>query len=98
MAMDHCPCNYVPGILRYAEMYDVASLIAPRPLLVESGTKDSIFPVQAVLKAYEKVGRVYELLGAEERLDKDIFGGRHQISGKKAYDWLRKWLTPGDGE
>jgi len=44
MAMKHCECNYLPGILKYGEMYDICSLIAPRPLLIESGKNDPIFP------------------------------------------------------
>lgn len=88
----HCECNYVPGILRYAEMSDIAGLIAPRPLLIESGTEDHIFPVQATEAAYEEVRRVYELLGVPERLDKDIFVGGHRFSGRKAFDWLDRWL------
>jgi dienelactone hydrolase len=92
LAMDHCECNYVPGILKYGEMYDVAGLIAPRPLLVESGTEDSIFPVQATEFAYGKVKRVYDLLGVPERLEKDIFKGGHKFSGRKAFDWLARWL------
>ena len=34
MSLSHCIDNYVPGILNWAEMYDVAGLIAPRPLFV----------------------------------------------------------------
>ena len=30
MSVSHCIDNYVPGILNWAEMYDVAGLIAPR--------------------------------------------------------------------
>jgi len=29
MAMEHCECNHVPGILRCGEMYDICRLIAP---------------------------------------------------------------------
>src|SRR5690606_1498519 len=35
LAVRHCECNYVPGILRYAEMPDIACAIAPRALFVE---------------------------------------------------------------
>src|SRR5258708_21623595 len=45
MSIDHCVCNYVPGIVQYAEMSDIAGLVAPRPLLVESADKDNIFPM-----------------------------------------------------
>lgn len=92
MSIYHCECNYVPGILKYAEMYDIACMIAPRSLLIESGTKDDIFPIKAVDIAYEHVRKAYKLLKAEDRLDRDVFEGRHQISGRKAYNWLKRWL------
>lgn len=92
LAVDHCIDNYVPGILRYGEMHDVAALIAPRPLLVESGSKDPIFPVEAAKYAYEQVRKAYALLEAEDRLDADFFEGRHEISGRKSYEFMAKWL------
>ena len=39
-SLSHCIDNYVPGILNWAEQYDVAGLIAPRALFAESGEKD----------------------------------------------------------
>lgn len=93
LAVDHCIDNYVPGILRYGEMYDVAALIAPRPLLVESGSKDPIFPIEAAKYAYEQIRRAYALLKAEDRLDADFFEGRHEISGRKSYEFMVKWLN-----
>ena len=44
-AMRHCDCNYVPGILRLGEMYDIAGLITPRPFKVIAGRTDPIFPI-----------------------------------------------------
>jgi len=69
LTVDHCIDNYLPGILGYGEMYDVAALIASRPLLVESGSKDPIFPIEATRYACEKVRRAYALLKAEDRFD-----------------------------
>ncbi len=43
-AVDHCVDNYLPGISRYAEMQDIMALIAPTPMLWESGSQDPIFP------------------------------------------------------
>jgi fermentation-respiration switch protein FrsA (DUF1100 family) len=93
MAIDHCLCNYVPGILQYAEMADIAGLIAPRPLLIESGARDPIFPAEATRRALEELRRVYVAFGAPERLDADFFEGEHRWSGAKAYDWLGRWLS-----
>ncbi|HVO44266.1 MAG TPA: hypothetical protein VMT34_16680, partial [Aggregatilineales bacterium] len=92
MSIDHCACNYVPGILQYAEMADIAGLIAPRPLLVESGGHDPIFPTAATRRALDQLRPIYRCFGAEDRLDADFFEGAHQWSGRKAYDWLKRWL------
>jgi dienelactone hydrolase len=94
LAMSHCDCNFVPGLYRFGEMYDLIGLVAPRPVLVEAGTHDPIFPVAAVRKS---VGiareRVYRLWEAEERFETDIFEGRHRISGRRAYDFLKEKLV-----
>ncbi|MBM7581919.1 dienelactone hydrolase [Caldicoprobacter guelmensis] len=92
MSIYHCIDNFIPGIIQYAEMPDIIGLIAPRPLLIESGTQDPIFPIEATRKAFAKLEKIYEVLGAREKLDKDFFEGQHQISGRKAYQWLLKWL------
>lgn len=92
MAIEHCECNYIPNILRYAEMYDICGLIAPRPLLIEAGKDDPIFPFHAARFAFNKVREVYRLLGEEEKLEKDFFEGGHRFNGKKSFDWLKRWL------
>ncbi|MFH5182423.1 alpha/beta hydrolase family protein [Paenibacillus sp. TAB 01] len=88
LSIHHCIDNYVPGLSLAAEMPDVLSLIAPRPLLLEAGTRDRIFPEQGTLEAYEKLGSVYSLLDVKDRLALDLFDGEHEISGRVAYDWL----------
>ena len=93
LAMAHCHCNYVPGLLQDAEMYDVAALIAPRPLLVAAGTDDPIFPLPAVLEGFEHLRGAYQALGAPDRLEKNVFAAGHQMAGARAYDFLRHWLN-----
>jgi dipeptidyl aminopeptidase/acylaminoacyl peptidase len=93
LAIEHCFCNYVPGLLQDAEIYDIAALIAPRPLLIQSGTDDRIFPLPGVLEAYDRLRRAYTAQGVAENLDKDIFAGGHQINGAKACDFLQQWLA-----
>lgn len=92
MSVPHCSDNYVPGILRYAEIADVAGLIAPRALLIEHGTRDPIFPIEGVREAYQDLGRTYALLESSDRLCADFFPGAHRFSGRKAFDWLDHWL------
>lgn len=93
LSIHHCIDNYVPGLSLVAEMPDLLGLIAPRPLLVEAGARDPIFPVHASLEAFEKIRSVYQLLGIEEKLELDLFEGAHEISGNVAYDWFRRvWV------
>lgn len=88
LAMHHCPCNYVPGLYRFGEMYDLVGLIAPRPLLVEAGDHDPIFPIEAVKRSVDKARSVYGVFGAGDKLEIDYFEGRHRISGRAAYEFL----------
>ena len=93
LAMQHCACNFVPGLAEFGEMYDLVGLIAPRPMLVEAGSHDPIFPIRAVRSSVAKARSVYRLFKAGDRLATDYFEGRHQISGAKAYDFLESALS-----
>jgi len=93
--LDHfgCACNTVPGLLRWARKGDVAGLIAPRPLLVESASRDQWYSRAGQLASYGIVKRVYQVAGVPARLDIDLFDGPHQWSGRKAWGWLERWMT-----
>ncbi len=94
LAMSHCPCNFVPGLARFGEMTDIVGLIAPRPLLIEAGSYDPIFPLEAVQRSLALTReQVYARFGAQAAVEADIFEGRHQISGARAYDFLWQKLT-----
>ena len=94
LGMQHCACNFVPGLHRFGEMHDLVGLIAPRPMLVEAGSHDPIFPIAAVKKSVARAKKIYALFGAAPSLETDYFTGRHQISGRRAYDFLAEKLMP----
>lgn len=60
----HCPCNIVPGLLLELEMADIAALIVPRPLVIEAGERDRIFPIAATREAFAQLRPVWEAHGA----------------------------------
>ena len=91
-AVDHCVDNYLPGLSRYAEMQDVMALIAPTPMLWESGSEDPIFPQWAAIKSADILRRVYAAQGAPDDFVHDTFEGEHEISGRMAYDFLAERL------
>ncbi|MBO7748851.1 dienelactone hydrolase [Paenibacillus sp. MWE-103] len=88
LAIPHCIDNFVPGLARLAEMPDLLALIAPRPLLIEAGSRDPIFPLRAVDEAHGKLKAAYALLGAGPALAYDRFEGDHEISGELSFDWF----------
>ena len=45
-------------------MADIAALIAPRPLVIEAGAQDHIFPIEATRAAFSRLGPVWEAYGA----------------------------------
>jgi dienelactone hydrolase len=92
LSLFHCTCNFVPGLLNLGELSDLSGLIAPRPLLVEHGTHDHIFPIARVKAAVAKAKRAWKLMGSEKNLATDYFEGRHRIGGDLAYDFLAKHL------
>ena len=84
----HCPDNYVPGILRLGEIGDFAAAIAPRPLLIESGERDPLFPIEGAREAHERARRVYEMMNASGALIIDIFNGKHRVNGAASFAFL----------
>ena len=67
MSIGHCECNYVPGLLQYAEMADVLGLFAPRPVVIVAGKEDDIFPLAAVRRAFKRLKAIYAAAGAGDR-------------------------------
>jgi dienelactone hydrolase len=92
MSVSHCIDNYVPGILNWAESYDVAGLIAPRPLFAESGSKDPIFPIDGSNESFARVRKVYEVFGATDRIQHEVFEGPHEFYGVKGLPFLARAL------
>jgi hypothetical protein len=73
-------------------MYDVAGLIAPRPLFVESGMKDDIFPVDASKASFARVRKVYEVFDAAQMAQQEVFNDIHSFYGVQGLPFLAKQL------
>jgi len=92
MSVSHCIDNYVPGILNWAEQYDVAGLIAPRPLFAESGERDDIFPIAASRESFRRVQKVYAVFDAIAATEHETFDGPHSFWGKRGLPFVAKHL------
>ena len=94
LSIDHCVDNYVPSLLRLAEMPDLAALVAPRALFAESGRADPIFPFVAFEMAVTQARDIYQTFGAPEHFDSEAFNGGHQFHGVGAFTFLENALSP----
>ena len=83
--IDHCVCNYVPGLLNWFEMGDLGVLIAPRPLLVVAGRTDPIFPLEGVRKAFSTIEQAYARAGAPASCRLLVGEGGHQFFPDEAW-------------
>jgi len=94
----NCGCNYVPGLWQAVDMGDLGALVAPRPLLIETGDEDPLNGARGMANVYEQVSitrDAYELLDAGELLVHDVQPGEHQWFGVTAEPWLVEQLTQG---
>ena len=92
MPWNMCGSQIMFGMLGRLEHEDLGALVAPRPMLVESGTEDLLFPVAAAAESVRRTRLVYEQHGAADRLVHDIFEGGHQWHGTEALPFLDRWL------
>ncbi len=67
-AMQHCPCNYIPGIMKYFDMADLVAMAAPRPYVAVNGVTDASFPIESAKQQVADARKVYAALGAEDKL------------------------------
>ena len=63
----HCACNLLPGCAHTPEMWEILSLFAPKPMLLECGLNDALIPVDYAHRNSRKVKYTYERMGAGEK-------------------------------
>ena len=87
-----CGSQVVFGMLGQMEHADLGALVAPRPLLIETGRDDLIFPLAAAEDAVIRLRQIFDHLGVGDRLLHDVFDGEHQWHGARAYPFLEHHL------
>ena len=87
----HCDCMFLVNTFRW-DYPQVAALVAPRPLLIVNTDSDSIFPLDGVVRLHAKVGRIYALHQASDKLGLVITPGGHQDTQELQIPVLR-WFN-----
>ena len=65
--------NCLPGLRQYLDYPHIASMAAPKPMLFINGTKDHLFPVRGVNKAFEIMHDTWRKMGADDCLSTQIW-------------------------
>ena len=90
--INHCECNYVPGIMRLGEMSDVAGLIAPRPFMAVNGKEDPIYPYEATRRAFAALQKIYRVAGVPDRCRLSTGNEGHRYYKKDVWPFVREWI------
>jgi dienelactone hydrolase len=94
----HCDCMYMVNTYGW-DFPTLAALAAPRPLLLSNSDKDSIFPLDGVVRTHAKLKKIYELYGAKDKLGLLITEGPHKDTQElqvPAFRWMNRWLQHRD--
>lgn len=81
---NNCSCNYIPSLWRHFDVQDIAAMIAPRPLVIQSASSDHLNGergIENVKEPFKELQALYKMLGSEERLRHDIIPGGHHFDG-----------------
>lgn len=91
----NCSCNYVPHLMEHFDMGDIASLIAPRRLMIQSCREDRLAGVRGLTNVQEQVDIIranYAVTGNAEQVQQDIEDGPHHLDTCQLQD-IAKWLA-----
>jgi dienelactone hydrolase len=91
----HSWVHFLPGLHHYLDLPEVASLAAPRALLVQQCAKDQLFPPAGMKEAVEKIAAVYDKAGAKEKFSGRFYDVPHQFTRRMqddAFAWLDEHL------
>lgn len=83
---------FLPGHLTAFGDADLASLICPRPFLIQFGRRDSIGWWPQVVEEYQRARTHWDQLGLGERIDLDLHQEGHVVRAGPGVSWLRHWL------
>ncbi|MGE3803367.1 MAG: hypothetical protein AB7K24_01695 [Gemmataceae bacterium] len=87
-----CGAQVVPGMLKYGDIPEVISLIAPRYCVLEVGSKDGLIKEKWAEEALTRIRRAYKAFAALDHLQVDRFEGGHRWNGAVAFPLLEKVL------
>ncbi|WP_099468690.1 dienelactone hydrolase family protein [Konateibacter massiliensis] len=78
----NCSCNYVPHLWEYVDMGDIAAMLAPRPVIIQSCKEDHLNGkrgLENVREQLEIMKQAYCVLNKEGQMIHDVREGGHSF-------------------
>ena len=92
LKLSSCGIQYLPGVLRYGDVPELFSLIAPRPMQLQAGAQDGLITPGDRDAMEATVRRAYRLLGAEKSFDYVLHPEGHLLRWDLAAPFLERHL------
>lgn len=86
----------VPGLSRYLDYPDVASLAMPSALLVINGSRDGLFNLKGVHASFDKLTACYKKAGIPNKFRGRLYDTPHEFNLEmqaEAWQWLKDHLA-----
>ncbi len=92
LKMGSCAIQYLPGILKYGDVPELFSLIAPRSMQLQAGTRDPLINDADRDNMKNTVELVYRKMNAAGNLDFCLNDDGHILIWEKAREFLNRHL------
>ena len=90
----HCDCMFFVNSYQW-DYPNLVALVAPRPLLLSNTDRDSIFPLDGVVRTHRKVKSIYDLHKRQDDFALHITAGPHKDTQElrvHAFRWFNRHL------
>ncbi|MDZ7690758.1 MAG: alpha/beta hydrolase family protein [Balneolaceae bacterium] len=93
--LSHTWMMYVPRQYRYLDLPDVASMNAPKPLMILNAKRDQLFTIEGMKGAEQKLSGIYSTMKSSEKFRANYYDAPHSMTipmQEDAFEWLDRWL------
>lgn len=94
----HSWVHYLSGLHRFLDLPDVASMAAPRALMVQQCRQDRLFPPEGMQESVDKIAAVYKKAGISDQFAGKFYDAPHQFlrqMQEDAFAWFDRHLKAG---
>jgi len=90
--IEHCACNFVPGIAKWFDMDDLIAMACPKYYIQVNGNADPIFLISGAKDVFERGRKTYESQGVGDRCVHVIGDGGHRFFADDSWPYVHKFI------